>query len=107
MKCGTYTLRPGTVGEFEARFAKRHPLREKHPSWERSGIPSWGPNQVFTWPYDDLQHRMAVRTAMANDAELAAVPGGRDFIVAQESEIMTPAPFMHALQQGLRHWERV
>ena len=26
----TYTLRPGAVGEFEARFAKRKPLREKH-----------------------------------------------------------------------------
>ena len=51
---------------------------------------------------------MAVRTAMANDAELAQVPGGRDFIVAQESEIMTPAPFMHAPgQPGLRHRERV
>ena len=24
----TYTLRTGTVGEFEARFAKRQPLRE-------------------------------------------------------------------------------
>jgi hypothetical protein len=26
----TYTLRPGTVGEFEARFTKRQPVREKH-----------------------------------------------------------------------------
>jgi hypothetical protein len=26
----TYTLRPGTVGECEARFAQRHPYREKH-----------------------------------------------------------------------------
>ena len=26
----TYTLRPGTVAEFEERFAKRLPLREKH-----------------------------------------------------------------------------
>jgi heme-degrading monooxygenase HmoA len=26
----TYTLQPGTVAEFESRFAKRHPLREKH-----------------------------------------------------------------------------
>jgi hypothetical protein len=26
----TYTLRPGTVVEFEERYAKRLPLREKH-----------------------------------------------------------------------------
>jgi hypothetical protein len=26
----TYTLRPGSVAEFEERFAKRLPLREKH-----------------------------------------------------------------------------
>ena len=26
----TSTLRPGMVGEFEARFTQRHPYREKH-----------------------------------------------------------------------------
>ena len=26
----TYTLKPGTVPEFETRFAQRHPYREKH-----------------------------------------------------------------------------
>ena len=26
----TYTLRPGTLAEFEERYAKRLPLREKH-----------------------------------------------------------------------------
>ena len=95
----TYTLRPGAVGEFETRFAKRKPLREKHSKLGAFWHTELGTlNQVIhVWPYDDLQHRMAVRTAMANDAELAAVPGGRDLIVAQESEIMNPAPFMHAL----------
>src|SRR4029453_5288099 len=95
----TYTLQTGTVGEFEARFAKRHPLREKHSKLGAFWHTELGTlNQVLhVCPSHDLQHRMAVRTAMANDAELAAVPGGRDFIVAQESEIMTPAPFMHAL----------
>ena len=32
----TYTLRPGTVGEFESRFEKRHPYRE-HPGLDRLG----------------------------------------------------------------------
>jgi hypothetical protein len=95
----TYTLRPGTVGEFEARFAKCKPLRDKHSPLGAFWHTELGTlNQVIhVWPYEDLQHRMAVRAAMANDTELAAVPGGRDFIVAQESEIMNPAPFMHAL----------
>jgi hypothetical protein len=95
----TYTLQPGAVGEFESRFAKRQPLREKHSKLGAFWHTELGTlNQVIhVWPYDDLQHRMAVRMAMANDAELAQVPGGRDLIVAQESEIMTPAPFMHPL----------
>jgi len=95
----TYSLQPGTVGEFEARFAKRHPLREKHSKLGAFWHPEIGPlNQVIhVWPYEDLQHRAAVRAAMAKDTELAQLPGGRDFIVAQESEIMTPAPFMHLL----------
>jgi len=36
----TYTLKPGTVSEFESRFAERHPYREKHPGWEDSGTPN-------------------------------------------------------------------
>jgi hypothetical protein len=40
---------------------------------------------------------MAVRAAMAKDVELQQIPGGRDLIVAQEAEIMIPAPFMRPL----------
>ena len=41
----TYTLRPGgAVAEFEARFAKRLPLRENHSKlgafWHRSSVRS-------------------------------------------------------------------
>ena len=95
----TYSLQPGTVGEFESRFAQRHPFREKHSKLGAFWHPEIGPlNQVIhVWPYDDLQHRAAVRAAMAQDPDLQRLPGGRDFIVAQESEIMTPAPFMHPL----------
>ena len=95
----TYSLQPGTVGEFESRFAQRHPFREKHSKLGAFWHPEIGPlNQVIhVWPYDDLQHRSAVRAAMAHDPDLQRLPGGRDFIVAQESEIMTPAPFMHPL----------
>ena len=95
----TYTLQPGTVGEFEARFTKRQPVREKHSKLGAFWHTELGSlNQVIhVWPYEDLQHRMAVRTAMAKDAELQQIPGGRDLIVAQESDIMIPAPFMRPL----------
>ena len=38
-----------------------------------------------------------MRTALANDTARQQLPGGRDLVVAQEAEIMIPAPFMHAL----------
>ena len=95
----TYTLRPGTVAEFEERFAKRLPFREKHSKLGAFWHTEFGPlNQVIhVYPYDDLGHRTRVRTAMAQDTALAQLPGGGDLIAAMESEIMNPAPFMHAL----------
>jgi len=38
-----------------------------------------------------------VRAALAQDTARAQLPGGGDLIVAQESEIMNPAPFMRPL----------
>src|ERR1700745_1593180 len=92
----TYTLRPGTVAEFEERFAKRLPLREKHSKLGAFWHTEFGPlNQVIhVYPYDDLQQRTAVRAARAQDAARNALSGGQDLIVAQEAEIMNPAPFM-------------
>jgi hypothetical protein len=55
-------------------------------------------NQVIhVWPYEDLRHRAAAREAANKDANLQRTPGGLEFIVAQESEIMIPAPFMRPL----------
>ena len=95
----TYTLRPGTVAEFEERYAKRLPLREKHSKLGAFWHTEFGPlNQVIhVYPYEDFQQRAAVREAMAKDTALQQLPGGREFIVAQEAEIMIPASFMHAL----------
>ena len=95
----TYTLRPGTVPEFEERYAKRLPVAGKHSKLGGFWHTEFGPlNQVIhVYPYDDLRHRTSVRAAMAQDAERNALPGGGEFIVAQEAEIMIPAPFMHAL----------
>src|SRR5829696_2755908 len=95
----TYTLRPGTVAEFEERFAKRLELREKHSKLGAFWHTEFGPlNQVIhVYPYEDLNQRTAVREALAADTARNAQQGGRDLVVAQETEIMTPAPFMHAL----------
>ena len=95
----TYTLRPGTTAEFEERFAKRLPLREKHSKLGAFWHTEFGPlNQVIhVYPYDDLGHRTRVRAAMAQDTAMQQLPGGGDLIAAMESEIMNPAPFMHAL----------
>jgi hypothetical protein len=95
----TYTLRPGTVAEFEERYQKRLPQRLKHSKLGAFWHTEFGPlNQVIhVYPYDDLNQRASVRAALAADPVRAQQPGGGDFIVAQESEIMNPAPFMHAL----------
>ena len=80
----TYTFRPGTVAEFEERFAKRLPLREKHSKLGAFWHTEFGPlNQVIhVYPYDDLQHRTRVRAAMAQDTAMQQLPGGGDLIVA-------------------------
>ena len=95
----TYTLRPGTVAEFEERFAARLPLREKHSKLGAFWHTEFGPlNQVIhVYPYENLQQRAAVRAALAQDTARAQIPSGREFVVGQEAEIMTPAPFMHPL----------
>jgi hypothetical protein len=95
----TYTLRAGTVAEFEERYEKRLPARLKHSKLGAFWHTEFGPlNQVVhVYPYDDLNHRTAVRAALANDPERNAMQSGRDLIVAQETEIVNPAPFMRPL----------
>ena len=95
----TYTLRPGTVGEFESRFEKRHPYREKYSKLGAFWHTDFGIlNQVIhVWEYDDLDHRAEAREAANHDPDLEKNPGGREFIVEQQSEIVTPASFMHPL----------
>ena len=95
----TYTLRAGAVPEFEERYEKRLPQRLKHSKLGAFWHTEFGPlNQVVhVYPYDDLNQRASVRAALAQDPVRAAQMGPGDLIVAQESEIMNPAPFMHAL----------
>jgi len=95
----TYTLRTGSVAEFEERYEKRLPARLKHSKLGAFWHTEFGTlNQVIhVYPYDDLNQRTAVRAALATDPERNSMPGGQDLIVAQEAEIMNPAPFMRPL----------
>ena len=95
----TYTLKPGSTAEFESRFEKRHPFREKYSKLGAFWHTEMGPlNQVIhVWEYDDLGHRAKAREAANKDRDLQRNPGGREFVVEQQSEIVTPAPFMRPL----------
>ena len=94
-----YTWKPGTVAEFESRFEQRHPYREKHSKPGAFWHTEMGPlNQVIhVWEYDDLKHRTEAREAADHDPDLQRIPGGREFVVEQQSDIVTPAPFIHPL----------
>jgi len=89
----TSTLRPGTVEEFEARFAQRHPYREKHAQLGAFWHTEFGPlNQVMhVWLYETLHHRQEAREAAARDPDWQRLPGGRAFMVSQASEMFIPA----------------
>ena len=95
----TYTLKPGTTAEFESRFEKRHPYREKHSKLGAFWHSEIGPlNQVIhVWEYDDLGHRAKAREAASKDRNLQGLQPGREFVMEQQSEIVTPAPFMRPL----------
>lgn len=95
----TYTLKPGMVAEFEARFAVGLPHREKYSKLGAFWHTDIGPlNQVIhVWPYEDFQQRTEVRAAAAKDPQWP--PSGiREFILGQETEILLPAPFMRPLE---------
>ncbi len=95
----TYNLKPGTVAEYEERFAKTLPNREKHSKLGAFWHTDFGPlNQVIhIWPYEDMAERARVRAAAAQEPDWP--PKGQDLIVSQESEILLPAPFMRPLER--------
>ena len=98
------------MAEFEERFAKRLPLREKHSKLGAFWHTEFGPlNQVIhVYPYDDLQQRTAVRAAMAQDTALAAAPRrGGPHRGAGVRDHESGAVYARPGQPGLRHRERV
>ncbi len=95
----TYTLKPGAVADFEAVFEKRQPFRERHSKLGGFWHTEFGTlNQVIhVWPYESVEQRSQVRDAMAKDEDLRALPLS-EFISEQESEFLTPAPFMRPME---------
>ena len=88
----TYTLKPGMVNDYEARFAEGLPHREKYSKLGAFWHTEFGPlNQVVhVWPYDDLNQRMEVRAAANQDPNWP--PKAAGLYVSQETEYSTPLP---------------
>ncbi len=89
----TYTLRRGTVAEFEKVFAEALPYREKYSKLTAFWHTEIGPlNQVIhVWAYQDLNERARVRAEARQDPHWP--PKSRELIESQETKILIPATF--------------
>ena len=89
----TYTLRPGTVAEFEERFAARLSLREQHSKLGAFWHTEFGPlNQVIhVWPYENTLERSKIRAEAIKRGIWP--PKTSEFIAEMKSEIFEPRPY--------------
>src|SRR5438093_318215 len=89
----TYTLRTGAVAEFEERFTKRKPLREKHSKLGAFWHTDFGPlNQVIhVWPYNDSNERTRIREESRKGGQWPPQSGVRP--IRQENKLLIPASF--------------
>ena len=89
----TYTLKPGSVTEFEKRFESSLANRLKYSELAAFWHTDIGPlNQVIhVWPYKDLNQRDEVRSRASREQDWP--PKSSDLILFMQSEIFTPAPF--------------
>ena len=94
----TYTLKPGSVAQFEENFGKALPARQKYSKLGAFWHSEIGPlNQVIhVWPYESVEERNDVRADAAKDPEWPPA-NPSDMYVSQESEIWHPDPFMRPL----------
>ncbi len=101
----TYTLYPGKVRDYEARFAESYPVREKYSPLYGFWHTEIGPlNQVVhIWAYENLQHRADVRAAAAKDPSGKWPPNANEFALYQENDILVPIPGMTEWQ-GPQQW---
>ncbi len=94
----TYTMKPGTVAEFEENFGKALPARETVSPLGAFWHTDIGPlNQVIhVWPYESMEHREECRNTQV---EGWPPPNGGN-ILNMESEIWNPAEFMRPMGGG-------
>ena len=88
----TYTLKPGSVAEYEKRFAEVIDVRMKYSPMYGMWHTEIGPlNQmVHIWAYDSLQQRAEARAAAGKDTSGKWPPSTNDLVVSQESDILVP-----------------
>ncbi len=96
----TYTLKPGTVADFEANFAEALPHREKYSPLAAFWHTDIGPlNQVIhVWPYENMDERDTIRAEAAKDPNWP--PHDISMVLDMNSEIWNPAPFMRPMGGG-------
>jgi|SRR5579871_3339497 len=101
----TYTLKAGTVGEYEGRFGEAYPVRAKYSPLYGFWHTEIGPlNQlVHIWAYESLQQRADIRAAAAKDASGKWPPPGSDLMLTQENDILLPVSTMTEWQ-GPQQW---
>ena len=94
----TYTLKPGSVAEFEERFGEALPGRQEFSPLAALWHTEMGPlNQVIhVWPYEDLNERNRIRAEAVKSGKWP--PQTAHLVLQQEAEIVTPAPFMQRLE---------
>ena len=89
----TYTLKPGSVAEFEKRFESSLANRLKYSELVAFWHTEIGPlNQVIhVWPYENLQQRAEIRGQAGKEPDWP--PKSSELILSMQSEIFSPAPF--------------
>ena len=94
----TYTLQPGTVGQFEERFGAALPNRVKLSPLAAFWHTEVGPlNRVIhVWPYENMEERTRIREQATKIQGWP--PNTREFVVAQKSQVFIPAPFSPKLE---------
>jgi hypothetical protein len=93
----TYTVKPGSVAEYEKRFADGLRVRSRYSPLYGLWHTEIGPlNQiVHIWAYDSLQQRAETRAAASSDPSGAWPPKSNDLLVSQETDILVPIEGMH------------
>ena len=102
----TYTLKPGSIAQYEEIFAAALPHRERFSKLGAFWHTEIGPlNQaIHIWPYESIEERTSIREQVRNSIREEAGKDPNwppaydpDIFVITNSEILIPAPFMRPL----------